>query len=182
MARDYFLKAIELDPSYALAYQGLASCYAFGAANGLLPPDQNWPKAEELINKALALDENLAEAYHGLAAITHVLLPRLAAAERAFRRAAQLDPNSADLPNHYGLCLALFGRNEEAVAEMQRAAELDPFSPGPNLYWSRFFFFQRNYDRAIEEFGKMLELHPDYAKAHEYLGDVYEKKRWKGRP
>jgi hypothetical protein len=70
MARDYFLKAIELDPSYALAYQGLASCYAFGAANGLLPPDQNWPKAEELINKALALDENLAEAYHGLAAIT----------------------------------------------------------------------------------------------------------------
>jgi len=175
-ARDYFLQAIELDPLYALAYQGLAGCYAFGAANGLLPPDRNWPKAEELTNKALALDENLSEAYHNVAAITLYYYRDWPAAERAFLRAAQLDPNSSDVPNHYGYCLALFGRNEEAVAEMQRAAEIDTFSPGPNLIWSRLFFFQRNYDRAIREFRKTLELHPGYAKAHEYLGDVYEKK------
>jgi predicted Zn-dependent protease len=71
--------------------------------------------------------------------------------------------------------LALFGRNEEAIAQMERAAQLDPFSPGLNLNHSRLFFFLRDYNRAITQFSDTPELHPDYAAAHEYLGDAYEK-------
>jgi tetratricopeptide (TPR) repeat protein len=72
--------------------------------------------------------------------------------------------------------LALFGRNEEALALMERAAQLDPFSPGLNLNHGRLFFFLRDYNRAIKQFSETLEMHPDYAMAHEYFGDAYEKK------
>jgi adenylate cyclase len=175
-SRDYYLQAIELDPSYALAYIGLGGYYAFGAANGLLSPNENWPKAEELLNKALALDDTLAEAYHLLAAIKLEYNRDWPAAERAFHRSAELDPNAADTPHHYSFCLALFGRNQEALAQMERAAELDPFSPGLNLNRGKVLFFLRDYDQAIDQFKKTLELHPGYAAAHERLGDVYEKK------
>ena len=175
-SRDYFLQAIELDPSYALAYQGLAGYYGFGAANGLLSPNENWLKAEELNTKALALDENLAEAYHFLAAIKLYYYRDWPAAERAFCRSAELDPNSGETPDHYSLILAFFGRNQEAVAQMERAAELDPLSPGLNLNRGKLLFFLRDYDRAIDQFKKTLELHLGYAAAHECFGDAYGKK------
>jgi TolB-like protein/class 3 adenylate cyclase/lipoprotein NlpI len=174
--RDYFERAVELDPSYARAYAGLGLYYSFGAANGILPPDENWPKAESTTNKALALDDTLAEAYNPLAAIKLYYNRDWPAAERAFRRGAELNPNFADIPHHYGLCLALFGRNDEALAQFERAAQLDPISPGLNLTWGRLFFFLRDYDRAINQFAKTLELHPGYAAAHEYFGDACEKK------
>jgi tetratricopeptide (TPR) repeat protein len=88
----------------------------------------------------------------------------------------ELDPNFADIPHHYGLCLALFGRDQEAVAQMERATQLDPFFPGLNLHRGRLFFFLRDYDRAIKEFAKTLELHPGYPTAHEWFGDACEKK------
>jgi len=175
-SRDYFLQAIELDPSYAPAYKGLGGYYAFGAANGLLPPNENWPKAEEMLNKALALDDTLPEAYHLLAAIKLYYNRDWPDAERAFRHSAELDPNSAETPDHYSFFLAFFGRNQEALAQTERAAELDPLSPGLNLNRGRLLFFLRDYDRAIDQFKKTLELHPGYAAAHEFLGHVYEKK------
>jgi len=175
-SRDYFLQAIELDSSYALAYQGLAGYYGFGAANGLLSPNENWLKAEELNTKALALDENLAEAYHFLAAIKLYYYRDWPAAEWAFHRSAELDPNSGETPDHYSFCLAFFGRNQEALVQMERAAELDPLSPGLNLNRGKLLFFLRDYDRAIDQFKKTLELHLGYAAAHECLGDACEKK------
>jgi adenylate cyclase len=175
-SRDYFFQAIELDPSYALAYQGLAGYYGFGAANGLLPPNENWLKAEELNTKALALDENLAEAYHFRAAIKLYYYRDWPAAERAFHRSVELDPNSGETPDHYSFCLAFFGRNQEALVQMERAAELDPLSPGLNLNRGKLLFFLRDYDRAIDQFKKTLELHPGYAAAHESFGDACEKK------
>ncbi len=174
--RDYFQQAVELDPSYAPAYVGLGGYHAFGAANGILPPDENWPLAESALKKALTLDETLAEAYNLVAGFELYYKRDWPAAERAFRHGMELNPNFADIPHHYGLCLALFGRNEEAVAQMQRAAELDPFFPGLNLHVGRLFFFLRDYDRAIDGFAKTLELHPGYVTAHEWFGDAYEKK------
>ena len=175
--RDYFQQAIELDQGYAPAHVGLGGYYAFGAANGILEPDETWPKAESALNTALTLDATLAEAYHLRAAVELYYKRDWPAAERNFHRGAQLDPNDARIPNHYSLCLALFGRNEEALAQMERAAQLDPFSPGLNLNHSRLFFFLRDYSRAIKQFSETLDMHPDYAAAHEYLGDAYEKKR-----
>src|SRR5438132_13527537 len=174
--RDYFQQAIELDPSYAPAYVGLGGYHAFGAANGILSPDENWPKAESALEKALTLDETLAEAYNLVAGFELYYKRDWPAAERAFRHGMELDPNFADIPHHYGLCLVLFGRNDEAIAQFERATQLDPFFPGLNLHRGRLFFFLRDYDRAINQFSKTLELHPGYAAAHEYFGDACEKK------
>ena len=178
--RDYFQKAVELDPAYAPAHAGLALYHSFGAANGILAPDENWPIAESAVEKAIELDDTLAEAYNPLAAVELYYKRDWPAAERAFLRGMELNPNFADIPHHYGLCLALFGRNEEAVAQMERAVQLDPFFPGLNLHVGRLFFFLRDYERAIKEFTKTLELHPAYPTAHEWLGDACEKQGMKG--
>ena len=174
--RDYFQQAVDLDPNFAAAYAGLGLYHSFGAANGILPPPGNWPLAENAVRKALALDETLAEGYNPLAAVEIYYKRNWPAAERAFRRGMELDPNFADIPHHYALCLSLFGRNEEAIAQMDRATELDPFFPGLNLHRGRLFFFLRDYDRAITEFAKTLELHPGYPMAHEWFGDACQKK------
>jgi adenylate cyclase len=173
--RNYFEQAIQLDPSYAPAYAGLGLYYAFGAANGILPPSE-WPKAESAIKKALALDDTLVDAYNPLAAVEIYYKRDWPAAERAFQRGAELNPNDADIPGHYGQLLALFGRNEESLAQLERAAQLDPFVFGLNLFWGRVFFFMRDYDRALNQFAKTLELHPGYPRTHEWLGDACEKK------
>jgi adenylate cyclase len=173
--RDYFEQAIQLDPSYAPAYAGLGLYYAFGAANGILPPSK-WPKAESAVKKALALDETLVDVYNPLAAVEIYYKRDWPAAERAFRRGAELNPNDADIPGHYGAFLAWFGRNEESLAQLERAAQLDPFVLGLNLHWGRVFFFMRDYDRALNQFAKTLELHPGYPRTHEWLGDACEKK------
>jgi tetratricopeptide (TPR) repeat protein len=88
----------------------------------------------------------------------------------------QLDPNFGDIPAHYGLCLSYFSRNDEALAQMERALQLDPFFPGVNLHLGVVFFFLRDYDRAAAQFAKTLELYPGYAAAHEYFGEVCAKK------
>lgn len=173
---DYFQQAIDLDPNYAPAYCGLSVYYSFAAANNLLPADQVWPKAEAAANKALALDDRLAEVYNPLAAVKLYLYRDWAAADRAFRRGIELNPNFAEIHHHYALCLTLFERNEEALIEVKRAAELDPFLPRFNLNWARILFFTRKYDLAIEQFQKTLELDPNYAVPHEWLGYTYEKK------
>jgi tetratricopeptide (TPR) repeat protein len=87
-----------------------------------------------------------------------------------------LDPNFAEIDNHYALCLYLFGRNEEALTEIQRAVELEPLSLRFSLQRARILFFIRQYDRAIDQFRKTLELEPNFALAHEGLGDAYEQK------
>ena len=173
--RDYFEQAIQLDPSYAPAYAGLGLYYAFGAANAILPP-RNWPKAESAVKKALVLDETLADAYNPLAAVEIYYKRDWLAAERAFRRGAELNPNDADIPGHYGIFLAWLGRNEESLAQLERAAQLDPFVLGLNLHWGRVFFFMRDYDRARKQLAKTLELYPGFPRAHEWLGDACEKK------
>jgi adenylate cyclase len=173
--REYFEQAIALDASYAPAYAGLSLYHSFAAANAILPPE-HWPPAEEAVTKALNLDDTLPEAYNALAAVEIYYKRNWPAAERAFRRGMQLDPNFADIPAHYGMCLAYFGRNEESLAQIDRAAELDPFFPGSKLHRGVIFFFFRDYDRAVAELARTLELYPDYAAAHQYFGDVCSKK------
>jgi serine/threonine-protein kinase len=175
-SRDYFQKASDLDPSYALAHSGLALFYSYAAANGLLPRDENWPKAEAEANKALALDGTLAESYNPLAAIKLYYYRDWPAAERYFRRGMELDPNFAEIQNHYALCLFLFGRNEEALTAIQRTIELEPVSLRFNLSRTMILFFIRQYDGAIEQAHKTLELDPNFALAHEWLGNAYEQK------
>jgi adenylate cyclase len=174
--REYFEQAIALDAAYAPAYNGLSLYYSFAASNGIFAPNESWPLAEEAVRKSLSLDNTLAEAYNPLAAIELYYKRDWPAAERAFLRGIQLDPNFGDLHAHYGLCLSYFGRNDEALTQMERAAQLDPFFPGVNLHRGIVFFFVRDYDRAAAQFTKTLELYPGYAAVHEYFGEVYAKK------
>lgn len=174
---EYFQQAIDLDPSYAKAYAALADYYGFATVVvGLLPPNEGWPKMEAATNKALALDDTLAEPYNALAAVKLYYYRDWPAAERAFRRGIELNPNYAEIHGHYSLCLTLFGRDEEALAEAQRSVELDPLSPRFNYFSGKMLFMMRQYDRAIERFRKTLGLDPNYVPAHEDLGYAYEKK------
>ncbi len=175
-SRDYFQQAIELDPTYAPAYSGLAEYYAFASTVGLLPPNENWPKAEAAVNKALALDGTLAESYNTLAGLKLYYHRDWPAAERAFRHGIELNPDLAEIHAHYAVCLAAFGRNEEALAETQRSVEHEPLEPRYNYFWGKILLFMRHYDRAIDQFHKALELDPNYVMAHEDLGDAYEQK------
>jgi serine/threonine protein kinase/Flp pilus assembly protein TadD len=173
---DYFQQAIDLDPSYALAYSGLADYYGWASASGVLRSNENWPKAEAAANKALALDDTLAESYNSLAAVKLYYYRDWPAAERYFHHGIELDPKYAEIHIHYAGCLYLFGRNEEALSEIQRAVELEPLSPRYNLNWARILFFMHQYDQAIDRFRKTLELEPNFAFAHESLGYAYEQK------
>ena len=173
--RRYFEQAIELDPSYAPAYAGLGLYYSFGAANCILPPDV-WPAAEKALAQALAIDDTLAEIYNPLAAVEIYYKRNWLAAERCFQRSIELNPNFADTPHHYALCLALCGRNDEAIAQLNRALQLDPFFAGLNLHEGKLYYLLRDYDRAIEGYMKTLDLHPSYAAAHEWFGDACEKR------
>jgi len=176
--REHFEQAIALDPSYAPAYCGLSLYYSWAAANAIFSPDC-WPLAEEFVQKALSLDDTLGEAYNTLAAIEIYYKRNWTAAEHAFRRGIELNPNFGDLPAHYGLCLSYFGRFEEAIAQKRRAMELDPFFPGTNLHYGTVLFFSRDYDGAAARLAKTLEIFPDYAAAHEYFGAVCAKKGMK---
>jgi adenylate cyclase len=173
--REYFEQAIALDPSYAPAHAGLSLYYSFGASNAIFPPEA-WLPGEEAAQKALALDDTLGEALNSFAGSQFWHKRDWPAAERTFKRGMELNPNFADIAHHYGLCLTLMGRNEEALAYMHRALGLDPFFPGLNLHYGIALFFMRDYDGAISHFTKMLELYPDYAAAHEYFGNACEQK------
>ncbi len=175
-SRDYFQQAIDLDPTYARGYQGLAYYYGYATSLGLFSPSENWPKAEAAVTKALELDDTLADAYNPLAGVQLYYYRDWPAAERSFRRGLELNPNSVDVHNHYANCLYLFGRNEESLAEIQRAVELDPLSLIFNFNLGKILFFIRQYDRAIDQFHKTLELDQNYALAHEWLGYAYEQK------
>jgi len=176
-SRQYYQQAIELDPNYALAYAGLADFYGFAFGFGYLPPEEKWAKAQEdNAKKALELDPTLGEAYNSLASDKLYYHRDWPGAERDFRRGLELSPNFAEMHAHYAFCLVLFGRNEEALAEMRRALDLDPLSPRFGFGSARLFFFMRQYDAALDQYRKTLELDPSWAFAHEWLGYAYEKK------
>src|SRR5438874_2874370 len=160
-SRQYYQQAIELDPNYALAYAGLADFYGFAFGFGYLPPEEKWAKAQEdNAKKALELDPTLGEAYNSLASDRLYYHRDWPGAEQDFGRGLELSPNFAEMHTHYALCLIFFGRNQEAFAEMQRALELDPLSSrfGASLGW--LHCFARQYDAAIEQYRKTLELDP----------------------
>jgi TolB-like protein/class 3 adenylate cyclase/Flp pilus assembly protein TadD len=177
-SRQYYEQAIKLDPNYALAYAGLADFYGFAFGFGLLPPEEKWAKAQEdNAKKALELDPTLGEAYNSLASDKLYVHRDWPSAERNFRRGLELSPNFAEMHAHYAFCLVLFGRNEEALAEMRRALDLDPLSPRFGFSSARLFFFVRKYDAALDRCRKTLELDASWGSAHQLLGDAYEKKQ-----
>lgn len=176
-AREYFQQAIDVDPSFALAYSGLADFYGRASARGEMRPEEGWPRQEAAVRKALELDPNIAEIHNSLAGLRLYYYRDVPGAESEFQRAIELDPNYVEARAHYGGYLTLVGRLDEAIAQTKRAQELDPLSSGISRRFGRTLFHARRYDEAIQQYLKALELNPSYALAYEDLGDAYEQKK-----
>jgi serine/threonine protein kinase/Tfp pilus assembly protein PilF len=173
-AAEYFQQAIEKDPSYALAWAGLADCYAVYGFYDVLPPKEANPKAKEAAIRALALDDTLAEAHATLAFVKTCYEWDWPGAEREFKRAIGLNPNYATAHQWYSNLLDGTGRLDEAIAEAKRAQEADPLSLVVNSAAGQTFYFARRYEQAIEQLRNALEMDPTFYLAHLLLAMVYE--------
>ncbi len=169
----YFDQAISIDPTYALAYSGLAEAY-YGLSSAHLPPKEAMPKARAAALKALEMDDTLAEAHASLGLVKVFYDWDWAGAETEYRRAIELNPGYASAHHWYGWYLALMGRLDQATAEMKRAQELDPLSLEITADLGLSFFFARQYELAIEQFRKALEMEQNFIWARFFMGWAYE--------
>ena len=161
---EYFQQAIAKDPNYALAYAGLADSYVqLGSWLTYLPPSEAGPKAKAAAMKALELDDSLAEAHAALARAQYYYGWDWPSAEREYKRAVELNPNSAISHLGYAELLLARARFDESIAEAMRARELDPLSPQivGNLAFA--YLVMRRYDESIAQHQKTLELDPNAA-------------------
>jgi serine/threonine protein kinase/Tfp pilus assembly protein PilF len=168
----YFQQAIEKDPRYALAWAGLAEAYMGSALYGGSRKD-NYPRAKAAAIKALEIDPTLASAHTILARINTEYEWDWAGAEREYKEAIGLDPNSASAHQNYAVHLGAVGRRREAIAEALRARELEPLAPvwGVNVGW--FYYLDHQYGPAEVECRKAIEMEPNYGWGHNCLGSVY---------
>jgi tetratricopeptide (TPR) repeat protein len=175
-AIDYFQQSIDKDPGYALAYAGLADSYfALGGGWLYLPPSDCFPKGKAAAMKALALDDTLAEAHTALA-YAKFFDWEWVSAEREFKRAIELNPNSALSHRRYAEFLQTRARFGESMAEGSRAQELDPLSAEIVSQPGIVYLFTRRYDESIAQFQKALDLYPNAAGIRTELAWAYAMK------
>jgi TolB-like protein/DNA-binding winged helix-turn-helix (wHTH) protein len=162
----YFQQAIDDDPEYGRGYAGLAESYALMGGYTGLPPKEFMPKARAAARRALEIDEQLPEAHTALAIIAQNYDWDWPTAEKEYRRAIQLNPNYATGHHWYAECLALQGRFGEAFPEMESARQLDPLSLIIAADYGAILYFSRQYDRAFERFRGVLDMEPNFPRAH----------------
>lgn len=170
-AIEFFSRAIADDPSYALAYAGLADAYTT-ESDWLLPPREALPKAEAAARKALAFDPDLAEA-HG--ALAHALLHewRLAESEKEFQRGLALNPQSVSTYYAYGEYLASIGRPDRAVETLQKALTIDPLSPEINSFLAWDYYLMRDQNKCLSTSLKAMQMFPSFWLPHMGAGMCY---------
>jgi len=159
--KDYFEQALAIDPNYALAWFGLANFYDFSGNFGLMPPEAAYEQCRQAALKALELDPMMPQ-IHSMIGVRHVLDYDWPSAEKEFRRAIELGPDLMDSWYFYTLFyLPPMKRLDEAISFWQKAAEIDPLSRTPPHMLSHIYMMLRQYDRAIEQSNRVLELKPD---------------------
>lgn len=171
---EYFERAVDADPNFALAYTGLADSYLLGAGSFL--PLEAIPKARAAALRAVELDETLAEAHTSVARIRMSFEWDWVGAERGFKRALELNPNYSTARQWYANLLIATGRAEEAIEQIVRAQEVDPLSLVINSAAGWIYYLARDYDRAVEQYQKALEMEPGFLQARRELGMVYGQK------
>ena len=164
---ELFEEALQKDPKYALAYTGLLDCYTYL---------NNPVEARKAAVKALELEPTLGEAHASLGFFTFLYDWDWLKTEVEFKRAIDLSPNYAQAHHWYSIYLAHMGRHEEAIQEAQLAQQLDPLSLLMNQTAGMVLCLARQYDRAIEELRKVIDMDANYAAAHGTLGLVYARK------
>ncbi len=175
-----FKLAVQKDAMYAPAYVGIADCYNQLAHWGYLAAKEAYPAAREATEKALSIDNSLAEAHASLGWITLWHDWNWSAAEVEFRCALDLNPNYAMAHEWYALYLAVMERIDEAILEVKKAVELDPLSLVANSVLGLGYYWGRRYDQAVEQLDRTLELDADFPLAHLYLAWSYAgKQMWR---
>jgi TolB-like protein/Tfp pilus assembly protein PilF len=174
-AIEYFQLAVEKDPSYALAYAGVADSYVLLGWNCYLPPKEAFSKGKADAMTALRLDPDLAEAHTALAALLWLHDWRWKDAETEFKRSLQLGPTYATANHWYAEYLMTMGRNEEAMARIEHSQELDPLSLIINVAVAWALYHARRYEAAIEQLRRTLELDPNYPVSYWILGLLLRK-------
>jgi eukaryotic-like serine/threonine-protein kinase len=159
----YFSEAVGKDPDYALAYVGLADCYNLSGS----------PEGKKAAEKALALDDSLAEAHTSLAYAKQNFDWDFAVAEQEFRHAIELNANYAIAHQWYATFLSDMGRHQEALTEINKAVQLDPLSVNVNTAATWLYYFAHQFDRAEKQARNALDLDPNFYPAHNILADVY---------
>ncbi|MDQ3280415.1 MAG: protein kinase [Acidobacteriota bacterium] len=172
-AIEFFNGAIEIDPQYALAYAGLADCYNLLDIWAGLPTNETFPRAKAAAQKALAIDDELAEAHTSLAYAIHTYEWDWTAAEREYKRAIELNPNYATARQWYAEFLTANGRFDEAEKQGKTALQLDPMSPIINAVVAWNETMSRRYNAAVDQGRRTTRLFPDFMPGHAYLGLAY---------
>jgi TolB-like protein/DNA-binding winged helix-turn-helix (wHTH) protein/Tfp pilus assembly protein PilF len=171
---DYFQKAIAKDPSYALAYVGVADSFFILGSNGNISPKEAFSKGKEAAIKAVELDPSLAKAHASLAVIEFFHDRDWQEAENEFKQALALNLNDATAHQWYSSYLTAMGRFDDAVKEIGRARELDPFSSPVNWWLGRSLYYARRYDDALRQFQRNVEMFPEQFEFYNNMADVYE--------
>ena len=169
----FYREAIDADPTYALAYSGLADAYRALSIVGQLPSTEAFPQARAAARHALELDDGLPDAYVALGWIGFSFDWKWAEAERHLRKALELNPKNPDARRAIAHLLSNLGRHDEALAEIRIARELDPLTLIVNALEGQFLFYASRFDEAEQRFRKTLDLDPGYWVAHNGLGRVY---------
>jgi TolB-like protein/Flp pilus assembly protein TadD len=175
-AQDHFQNAIELDPSYALAYSGLADTYAMLGGFHVTPMNESHPLARKAALKALELDDSLGEAHRSLATIIEDHYWDWGEAERHYKRAIELDPNDVTTLRFYSFYLASMGRSVEALPIAEKARNLDPVSPSARTNLGSILYLAGQVEAAVRQFEETLDLDSNFGFAHSMLGLAYLRK------
>lgn len=171
-----FQLAIERDPSFALAYAGIADCYILLQVYAYLSPKEALPKAREATEKALKIDSNLAEAHISLAWIRWSYDLDWSAGDQEFKRALELNPSYATGHHWYAVYLLAMGRHAESLVQIKKAQELDPLSLMINIDLGTVLFYGRRDDLAIEQYYKTVELDKNWVVSYWRLAMIYAQK------
>jgi eukaryotic-like serine/threonine-protein kinase len=180
-ARGYFEQSIDLDPSYAEGYAGLGEYYAATAFLGMAPPREAWLKAEDLLGKALKMDNTSPKAHTLLGMVNLQFRCDRAAAEKELNAALQLNPGDMGALDYHSYYLLEIGRTDEAIAEKRKVLEHDPLRVITNAELGLYLYLAGRNDEAIAQLQKALELDPNYAPAHARLGMAYARKQQYGQ-
>lgn len=166
-----FERAIGIDPDYGSAYAGLAACLANLAIFAHVPPDDVAGPLEAAASRAIELGGGLSDPHVALGVGRLVFARDWSGAERAFRRAVELDPKSAHARGYLALFLSTMGWLDEGVAEGAAAAELEPLDPLSNFLHAFALYRARQYQVSLDRFRAMIELYPHHALAHMFVAE-----------
>jgi serine/threonine protein kinase/Tfp pilus assembly protein PilF len=169
-AIEYFQQAVDKDPGYALAYTGLADSYVLLGWNSYLPPKDAFPKARVAAMAALRLDPELGEAHAPQAAVLWLYDWQWPEAQMEFKRSLALNPAHPTASHWYAECLMTMGRHSEAIARMKTSQDLDPLSLIISVAIGWAFYMAAQYDDAIEQLQRTVEMDPNYPVTYWILG------------